>query len=401
MILTTCIIPLLRPLDNSKCIQYHAVMRLFGIDIEEALEIVEKVDTKYKPAFDKFIPEQRAALAWYFLPHKSNKQVLGVTRPRVVKWYCPFANQKDFPSGHRYCINIYAGCSHKCKYCYAQGYEPNQARCKDNFKKKLLKDLAEIEEFNLPAAPLHLSNSTDPLQPIEQQQKLTLYTLQQLLRYRKYFTSIVILTKNPSILLDSKYLAVLKELAGLPEDHSRKSFFDNNSEPTLRIEVSLAFSNQDDADFYDPGAPSIINRMEALKHLHQNDIPIVLRIDPLLPRNPLPGGKFLADFQLPDAQNLPALEELVKFAAENNVLHIVYSVAKIVAPRYKPIPEAIQQLKQVYEYIAKPDKLIFRGGSWRLPHDTAQKQIVKPFLKICNSYGMKAHFCKQNLLLTL
>jgi len=68
----------------------------------------------------------------------------------------------------------------------------------------------------------------------------------------------------------------------------------------------------------------------------------VLRIDPLVPRDPLPRGKLLADFHLPDAQSLPALEKLVRFAAENGVLHIVYSVAKIVAPRYKSIPEAIQ-----------------------------------------------------------
>ena len=152
--------------------------------------------------------------------------------------------------------------------------------------------------------------------------------------------------------------------------------------PTLRIEASLAFSNQDNADFYDPGAPAVAQRMAAIKTLRQNDIPVVLRIDPLLPRNPLPNGKFLADFQLPGAQSLSALEELVKFAAEHEILHIVYSVAKIVAPRYKAITSAMQRLKEVYQYIAKPDKLVFRGGSWRLPDNTAQEYIVKPFLEI-------------------
>jgi len=375
-------------------------MRLFGIDIEEGLQLAERVDTKYKPAFDKFSPAQRAALAWYFLPHKSNKQVIGVTRPRVVKWFCPFADQKQFPSGHRYCINVYVGCSHRCKYCYAQSYEPNQAKCKDNFKTRLLKDLAEIEEFDLPAAPLHLSNSTDAFQPLELRQRLALYTLQQLRQYRRYFTSITILTKNPAVLAEPQYLKALKSLASLPIDHPRKDLFSGKTIPALRVEISLAFADEDSAKFYDPGAPSILNRMEAIKQLRQNDIPVVLRIDPLMPRNPLSNGKFLADFQLPDAQSLKALEQLVRFAAENAVMHIVYSVAKIVAPRYKPIPEAMQQLKAVYQFVAQPEKLIFRGGSWRLPEIIAQEHIVKPFLEICDTYAMKAYFCKQNLLST-
>jgi len=375
-------------------------MRLFGIDIKEGLDIAERVNAKYKPAFDKFPPAQRAALAWYFLPHKSNKQILGVTRPRVVKWFCPFADQKKFPSGHRYCINVYAGCSHGCKYCYAQSYEPNQAKCKDNFKKKLLKDLTEIEEFDLPPAPLHLSNSTDAFQPLELKQRLALYTLQQLQQYRRYFTSIIILTKNPAVLAEPQYLKALKSLASLPADHQRKDVFSSKAIPALRVEISLAFADENSAKFYDPGAPTVARRTAAIKTLRQNDIPVVLRIDPLLPRNPLGGGKFLADFQLPNAQSLSALEELVNFAAELKILHIVYSVAKIVAPRYKPIPEAIQQLKQVYEYIAKPEKLIFRGGSWRLPETIAQKHIVKPFLEICDGRDMKAYFCKQNLLST-
>jgi DNA repair photolyase len=375
-------------------------MRLFGADIAEGLQIAEKVNAKYKPVFDKLPPQQRAALAWYFLPHKSNKQVLNVTRPGVVKWYCPFADQKEFPSGHRYCINVYAGCSHGCKYCYAQSYEPNQARCKDKFKKKLLKDLADIEEFNLPPAPLHLSNSTDAFQPLEFKQKLAFYTLRQLQLYRRYFTTITLLTKNPTVLTEPEYLKALKALASLPADYTRKDLFNNSATPPLRVEISLAFWNEDSAAFYDPGAPPIAQRTAAIKKLRQSNIPVVLRIDPLLPRNPLPGGKLLADFQLPDAQSLPSLENLVRFAAENSVSHIVYSVAKIVLPRYKPATETIRRLKRAYEYVAEPDKLIFRGGAWRLPNNSARKHIVKPFLEICDSYALKALFCKQNLFAT-
>ncbi|MDD5459363.1 MAG: hypothetical protein PHF37_08230 [Phycisphaerae bacterium] len=136
-------------------------MDLFDLDIAKGLELVSRIDSKYKPAFDKLPQNKQSAAALYFLPHKSGKETIGVTRPRVIKWYCPFADQKDFSSGHRYCINVYAGCSHKCRYCYAQSYEPGQARCKNNYKTKLLKDLAQIEQFALPPAPAHLSNSSD------------------------------------------------------------------------------------------------------------------------------------------------------------------------------------------------------------------------------------------------
>jgi DNA repair photolyase len=374
-------------------------MRLFDLDFEEGLLNAEKVDAKYKPVFDKYGPKERAALARYFLPHKSRKEVLSVTRPRLIKWYCPFADQKQFPTGHRYCINVYTGCSHQCSYCYAQGYEPDQAKCKQDYKKKLLKDLADLRDFDLPPAPLHMSNSTDPLQPLEQQQRLTLYTLQQLQKYRRYFSTIVIITKNPVILTEPEYLRALKPLASVEADHPGKKLFCDSS-PPLRIEASLAFCDEDSAAFYDPGAPTVSQRMAAIATLRRNDIPVVMRIDPLLPRDPLPGGKSLADFQLPNAQSLDGLEKLAAFAADNKILHIVYSVAKVVSPRYKPLGEEMQNIKKVYEHLANGEKLIFRGGSWRLPNDIAQEQIIEPFKNICHSYNLKTCYCKQNLLAT-
>ncbi|MDD5459361.1 MAG: hypothetical protein PHF37_08220 [Phycisphaerae bacterium] len=108
----------------------------------------------------------------------------------------------------------------------------------------------------------------------------------------------------------------------------------------------------------------------------------------------------LEEFGLPDAQSLDKLQTLISFARKYGLMHIVYSAAKIVSSRYKPMPQAITNLKDVYELLNAPDKLIFRGGSWRLPPTVAQKYIIEPFIKICDSYGMKTYFCKQNLLLT-
>jgi hypothetical protein len=62
----------------------------------EALLLVEKINRKYKPVWDQLGRTDQIALAEYFLPRNSRKSVLGPTRPRVVKWYCPFAAQDDF-----------------------------------------------------------------------------------------------------------------------------------------------------------------------------------------------------------------------------------------------------------------------------------------------------------------
>ena len=357
-------------------------MSLFGVNISGGLALAERVHPKYGPVFDAASEADRAALAMYFLPHRSKKDVLGVTRPRVVKWYCPFADQRHFPSGHRYCINTYTGCAHDCSYCYAAGYEPDRATCKKDFERGLLRDLADLDEYDVPPAPVHLSNSTDPFQPLELDVGQTRFALEAILKNRHRFTSVVLLTKNPSIPARPKYVDLLQQLA------------------PLRVEVSLAFWRDEVRAFFEPDSPPVQDRIAAIRRLRQLGIPVVIRIDPLLPRSPLPGGKALADFGLPEAQPLDDLERLTAFAAEIGAMHVVYSVTKITRPRAKQLPKAMQALKRAYEHLSAPDKLIFRGGSWRLPQAISQEHVVEPFIALCRRHDLPAKFCMQNLIET-
>jgi len=364
------------------------------------LTLAQRVQQKYRPVFDAMKSQDRAALAWYFLPRRSNKSVVGVTRPRILKWYCPFADQKEFPTGHRYCINVYTGCDHACIYCYAASYEPDQANLKKNFERGLLRDMEDLDKYNVPPAPVHMSNSTDAFQPLEAHLCQTLFALKQILYYRHCFTSVVLLTKNPTIAAQPKYLEILQQLTSLPSDHPRKAQFDKQNIPSLRIEVSMAFWRDEIRAFFEPGAPPVAERIDAIRKLRVTGIPIVLRIDPLLPRSPLPDGKTLVDFHLPEAQPLDNLESLVAFAAEIQAMHIVYSVAKITQPRFKPLSEVMQNLMRTYEHLAGTQNLIFRGNSWRLPNNIAQQHIVQPYQNICRRYNIPATFCKQNLIAT-
>lgn len=372
-------------------------------DLEESLDIVERVDPKYRPVWHGRSREEQAALARYFLPHRSRKTVLSPTRPRVVKWYCPFAAQCDFPSGHRYCINVYTGCAHQCEYCYARAYEPETASTKKDFRKLLKADMEDLERFDVPPAPVHLSNSTDPFQPLEERTGHTRLALEQIVRHRNRFTTVVLVTRNPLLPVRLNYIEYFKALRSLPRDNPRFNEFEERRLPGFVVEVSLGFWRESARTRYDPGAPSIENRIEGMRALRAAKIPLVLRIDPLFPRSPLterPPRTF-ADFGLPEAHTLDDLENLVVLAGELKVRHVVYSPAKITRPRGQKLSDTMRAMHRAYEAVAAPKKLIFRGGSWRLPHGIAQTRIVRPFLDLCDKHGVTAKYCKQNLLETL
>jgi DNA repair photolyase len=257
-----------------------------------------------------------------------------------------------------------------------------------------------LEAYNVPPAPVHLSNSTDPLQPLEQQHRDTLFVLERLAEHRSRFTTVTLLTKNPAVLLDDRYAGVLHRLTELPPDHPRRSWFDAKGCPALRVECSLAFFNDEHRRLLDPGAPSVESRMEALRFLRKEDLPVFLRIDPLFPRDPLGGGKTMADFGLPDSQSMRDLEGLVRLGRELATPHIVYSVAKITRRKHGDLPPLMERMKRVYQHLSTGQPLAFHGGSWRLPEGAATALVLRPFLELCSRYAIPAKPCKTNLITT-
>lgn len=85
---------------------------------------ISRIHPNFRPVWQSFPAVQQAALAAYFLHLSSEAEFLKPTRPKAFKWYCPFADQSVFPSGHRFCVNVFAGpCPHECTYCYARLYQ--------------------------------------------------------------------------------------------------------------------------------------------------------------------------------------------------------------------------------------------------------------------------------------
>ena len=158
------------PIQAEACKHCYACKGQYptGLEVVDSATIpLDRIDPRFRVVWEQSSPAVREALSKYFLPHHSRIAMLQPRRPRVIKWYCPFAHQHTFSSGHRYCINVYTGCSHDCAYCYAASYEPACASPKRDFEKLLQKDLEDLERFQVPPAPVHISNSTDPFQPLE------------------------------------------------------------------------------------------------------------------------------------------------------------------------------------------------------------------------------------------
>jgi len=79
----------------------------------------------------------------------------------------------------------------------------------------------------------------------------------------------------------------------------------------------------------------------------------------------------------------------------------VFSVAKIVRPRYADLADSMEAMLGVYTACAAPGRPEFKSGSYRFPDQLAAEHIVQPFLQICQKAQLTAKYCKQNLVETL
>jgi len=319
----------------------------------------------------------------YTLPKQENRKP--ALRQHTIALYDPFAARKDFQAGRRWCVNVYIGCAYSCKYCYIVGYirEPFRPRPKKNFEKGIIKDLKQMQELGLHPAPVHISNSTDPLQHIEKVHRHTLFLLQELREHRNCFTTITMLTKNPEALCHPDYLNIIQPLEN------------------FQIEVTCPFYRDEIRKLFEPGAPCVESRLEAIRYLREKNIAVSLRLDPVFPREPLPeqffGKPELADYAAPQSHSEKDIEQLIRFAAEVHCKAIIVSPLKLVMNRFGDSDLRPDYLK-LYA-AANHGRAIRKGLAYRLPWHLYRHWIKKP-MEMAESLGIPLIYCKNNLYRT-
>jgi len=166
-----------------------------------------------------------------------------------------------------YCLNPYTGCQINCCYCYARlfmrrysGHREAWGEFVDvkvNAPELLAKQLGRAQRGRV-----WISSVCDPYQALEAKYRLTRQCLESLVE--KQFP-VSIQTKSDMVLRDLDLLVRLED-----------------------VEVGFTITTDDEkiAGSFEPGAPSVEDRLNALETIRSNGIDTFVFIGPILPGDP-------------------------------------------------------------------------------------------------------------------
>lgn len=178
---------------------------------------------------------------------------------REIKVKKILSRSKIYP----YTINPYVGCQHGCSYCYARfmkrftGHREPWGQFVD--VKINASELLKKEIVGKKPGRVWLSGVCDPYQPLEAKYKITRQCLEVL---AKNNWPVTIQTKSPLVLRDLDIFKSMKD---------------------LNVGLSIGTADETMRKMFEPLAPPIKSRIEALNKLHQAGISTYAMIAPILP----------------------------------------------------------------------------------------------------------------------
>ncbi|MDR0797468.1 MAG: radical SAM protein [Nitrososphaerota archaeon] len=246
-------------------------------------------------------------------------------------------------------LNPYTGCDHRCVYCYASSYIVGFSECKP--KKDLLERL-RLEAPKLVGEVISLSNSSDPYPKTEQYTGLTRRCLEILVEHN---CRIQIITKSNLVVRDDDLLTQVPST----------------------VAFTIATDNDQLAKILEPNAPLPSQRLSAAKDLIKQGIPVLVRIDPIIP--------FVNDQQ----------QRLIKTLADIGVKHITSSTYKVKPDNWQRLSTALPTV------VEKLERLYFKegervGGNVLLPRDL-RLMILKNVRDLADAEGLKFGCCREGL----
>lgn len=167
-------------------------------------------------------------------------------------------------------INPYRGCEHGCIYCYARpthaylGLSPgldfeNRIVAKVNAAERLR---YELSKKNYRPAMVSIGSATDAYQPIERQLRITRQVLEVLQEFRHPFS---IITKSAGILRDADILSAMA------------------AKGLCSVYITVTTLDSGLSRILEPRAASPQRRLDAVRCLAEQGIPVGVSLSPMIP----------------------------------------------------------------------------------------------------------------------
>lgn len=254
-------------------------------------------------------------------------------------------------------LNIYRGCQHGCRYCYAiysHQYFENQNFYSDIHVKTNIVDVLEkeLKKDSWNREIINIGGVTDCYQPAEKKYELMPEVLKLLIKYK---TPAIISTKSTLPLRD---FDLIEELAFMTY---------------VNIAASVTTVDEEMRKGLEPFCAPTKERFEMLKAFSKTNASIGVHMMPIIP--------YLTD----DMENQRALLELAKDAGADYVLAGMMYLRGVTRPYF------MTYVKDHYpEAYAKLQKLYTRGGAGK-PYKT---EFYNKFNEIRDELGLSASYSK-------
>lgn len=252
-------------------------------------------------------------------------------------------------------LNIYRGCSHFCKYCYAiysheylGEQDFSKVFAKTNIAEQLDKELSD-PKWNREI--INIGGVTDSYQKAEETMKIMPDVLKLLIKYK---TPAIISTKSNLILRDFDLIAESSKLT------------------YINVAATITTMDEDDRKKIEPYASTSLERFEMLKEFRKTNASVGLHTMPIIP--------YITD-------NYLNVESLCSEAKRTNVHYMLPGVLYLRGATRKVFFEFIKN--QYADHYENLKELYKSGGADKSYKDKLYKEIVNPLREkygISNSY---------------
>jgi len=250
----------------------------------------------------------------------------------------------------KYSFSPYAGCGHKCAYCYVTSYIPRafQPRAKSFTVTQLERELKKLDKNK----PISIANSSDPYTPGEAQNLLMREVLPVFI---KNGFKLLIVTKSDIVTRDIDIL----------------------SKGRVCVSITITTLEEETAKRLEPNAPPPAKRLKALETLSRIGIPTLLRLDPLIP-----GVNDDAD----------SIRRLLKAACEAGVKQVTTSTFKARADSLSRVITAFPELQEEIRTLYSSGKHI--GRSMYLP-EKVRIDLVSRVREAAQEFSIDFATCRE------